>query len=171
MNTTPTSASDSIQTLATAIFKNFDRSQDGKLDSSEFFAFISQLVGQLGRTTAAANASTALPAATQPLNRLGRELEFGGYNFDRVQNPEKSAKDAFGMLSKRVGWMPTTKEEAENWFNTYIRAGMEELGYKVHWVQGDKMQITVREGTQVIDFVGRAGGENPILQWLVVSKE
>jgi len=170
MATTPVSSSDSIQTLARTILQRFDRNADGQLNADEFFSLLRQVAQQLntdagqasGTKTAAAVTTTALTTLAAPKGRLPLE----GFNLGREQNPQKSAKDAFAMLSQRADYMPRTKADCEAWFNTYIRQGMEELGYQIHWVQGDKFRVTAREGVYDIDFVRGAGGDDPALQWL-----
>jgi alpha-glucosidase (family GH31 glycosyl hydrolase) len=78
-------------------------------------------------------------------------------------------KDAFAMLANRAGTMPTTKAEAQSWFETHIRKGMEELGHKINWVDGDKFSFTNWQGTFTIDFVFNAGGPDPALAWTVID--
>jgi hypothetical protein len=170
MATTPVSSSDSIQTLARTILQRFDRNADGQLNADEFFSLLKQIAQQLntnagqasGTKTAAAVTTTALTTLAAPKGRVPLE----GFNLAREQNPQKSAKDAFAMLAQRADYMPRTKPDCEAWFNTYIRQGMEELGYQIHWVQGDKFRVTAREGVYDIDFVRGAGGDDPALQWL-----
>jgi hypothetical protein len=151
------------------MIQQFDRNNDGSLNPEEFFDLLKQVAGQVrkgeGVRSPVATAVHAALAATPPVQALGPALTFEGFNFDRTQNPEKSAKDAFAMLAKRVGWMPLGKADAEAWFNAHIKGGLEELGYRVHWVQGDKFKVTAREGDFVVDFVRGAGGEDPALAW------
>lgn len=177
MATTPVSASNSTQTLAQALVQKFDKDGDQKLDANEFWTLIQRIAEQLTLNAPARSAATATSAIsptpirstsalTAPVTAVGANLPFEGFNFNRVQDPQKSAKDAFAALAKRSTYMPHTKAECEEWFNTHIRQGMEELGYTIHWVQGDKFQVTAREGVYNIDFVRAAGGDNPGIQWL-----
>ena len=105
--------------------------------------------------------------SAQPLTKgtLRRDL-FEGFNFDREQNVEKSAKDAFASLASASGAVPATKSEAESWFNANVKSGMEELGHKVDWVKGDKFQFSNWQGSWVVDFVRGADGPNPAFTWL-----
>ncbi len=49
--------------------------------------------------------------------------------------------------------MPTSKADAETWFNSNIRGEMERHGHQIDWVKGDKFQFTNWQGTFVVDFV------------------
>jgi hypothetical protein len=98
--------------------------------------------------------------------------QYGGFDF--AQDPAnrdigKSAKYAFSQFAEeaaRAGApMPRTKPEAEAWFNQHIAPKLQQAGYPVEWVQGDKARIRVREGVDEIDFLGDAGGANPTLTW------
>jgi hypothetical protein len=101
----------------------------------------------------------------------------GGYSysgFDFAQDPgnrdmSKSAKYAFSQFAEdaaRQGApMPRTKAEAESWFTQYIAPRMQQAGYAIEWVQGDKARIATREGVDEIDFLINADGENPSLGW------
>jgi hypothetical protein len=171
MATTPVSASDPIQTLARTILQRFDQNGDGQLNADEFWSVLKQIAQQLNAGTgqSAATSTTAAvgtAAITAPLAAVNPRVRLEGFNLAREQNPQKSAKDAFAMLAQRSGYLPRTKPECEAWFNTYIRQGMEDLGYQIHWVQGDKFRVTAREGVYDIDFVRGAGGDDPALQWL-----
>jgi len=170
MATTPVSSSDPIQTLAQTILQRFDRNADGQLNADEFFSLLKQIAQQLNTNASQASGTkTAAAVTTTALTTLGPakgRVLLEGFNLAREQNPQKSAKDAFAMLAQRADYMPRTKADCETWFNTYIRQGMEELGYQIHWVQGDKFRVTAREGVYDIDFVRGAGGDDPALQWL-----
>ena len=164
------STAQSIEALSQMI-KTYDRNNDGSLNAEEFFELLKQVASQ-GKVPGAQHASpvalatsTAL-TATLPVQAIGPAPIFEGFNFERVQNPQKSAKDAFAMLAKRAGTMPMTKPDAESWFNARIKPGLEELGYTVHWVQGDKFKVTAREGDFVVDFVRGCGGPDPALAWM-----
>jgi hypothetical protein len=98
--------------------------------------------------------------------------QYGGFDF--AQDPAnrdigKSAKYAFSQFAEeaaRAGApMPRTKPEAEAWFTQHIAPKLQQAGYPVEWVHGDKARIRVREGVDEIDFLGDAGGANPILTW------
>ncbi len=63
--------------------------------------------------------------------------------------------------------MPTSKAEAETWFNANIKGEMEKLGHKIDWVKGDRFQFTNWQGTFVVDYVRGAASSNPALAWQV----
>jgi hypothetical protein len=63
--------------------------------------------------------------------------------------------------------MPSTKEEAEAWFNQYVKQALIDAGYGVDWVEGDKAFVRTREnpGGEEIDFLQDAGGTDPKFAW------
>jgi hypothetical protein len=63
--------------------------------------------------------------------------------------------------------MPTSKADAEAWFNSSIKGEMEQLGHKIDWVKGDRFQFTNWQGTFVVDYVRGAASGNPALAWQV----
>ncbi|MBI3180561.1 MAG: hypothetical protein HYZ28_00205 [Myxococcales bacterium] len=75
----------------------------------------------------------------------------------------KSAKYTFAKLAQAAGKMPQSKAEAEAWFKQYIQPGMEQAGFQVSWVSGDKAMIHTRENPrgEVVDFVRGAGSNDP----------
>jgi hypothetical protein len=102
----------------------------------------------------------------------GGNYAYGGFDFAQDAGNRdlgKSAKYAFSHLAGQAAAagapQPTTKEGAEAWFNQYIAPGLQQLGYEIAWVQGDKARIKTREGWDEIDFLGNAGGDNPTLTW------
>lgn len=92
---------------------------------------------------------------------------YAGFDTQRAQDPSTSAKDAFLQAANASGSMPSTKEEAEAWFNQYVKQALIDAGYQVDWVDGDKAFVRTREnpGGEEIDFLQDAGGENPMLAW------
>jgi hypothetical protein len=162
--TTPVQSSTTVQDLARTLMQTFDKNGDSQLGSDEFKDFLGQLLGGI---TTAGGTLTAAAAQPQTLSRGGIENKhlFDGLIFDREQLVEKSAKDAFAMLAGRTGSVPPTKAGAEAWFNQHIKAGMEELGHKIDWVQGDKFQFNNWQGTWVVDFVRGADGPSPAFWW------
>jgi hypothetical protein len=125
---------------------------------------------------AAANAAAAAPAAgptTPPggaqAGATGGGLPFSGFDFNRAQDPSKSAKDAFASLAQQAPPLTdTSKAGAEAWFREHIAPGMEAAGYKVFNVQGDKAWVGAREdpeGRVPVDFLINAGGSNPQIGW------
>jgi hypothetical protein len=71
------------------------------------------------------------------------------------------------MLASKSGSMPRTKAEAEQWFNSSIRAEFEAMGHTVNWVKGDQFSFTNWQGTFTVDFVRGADGDNPAFAWQV----
>ncbi len=168
MSTVQATSATAVQDLARNLIKSFDANNDGQLGQDEFGSFLSQLMSGIQTAGGTLAASTATPSAgPQVLTRgvQNRQL-FEGFNFDREQLVEKSAKDAFASLAGATGAVPATKAEAESWFNQHIKAGMEGLGHKVDWVKGDKFQFTNWQGSWVVDFVRGADGPNPAFTWL-----
>jgi hypothetical protein len=97
----------------------------------------------------------------------GGGYEFAGFDF--AQDPSnrdigKSAKYAFSHLAGQAAAQgvpqPRTKAEAEAWFSQYIAPGMNQLGFTVHKVQGDKAFISAPEHPEGawVDFVIGADG-------------
>lgn len=163
--TTSVQSSTAVQDLARSLMQTFDKNGDSQLGSDEFNDFLGQLLG--GIKTASGTLTADTGPQLQTLSRGGVENRhlFEGFNFDREQLVEKSAKDAFAMLAGKTGGVPATKAGAETWFNQNIKAGMEELGHKIDWVQGDKFQFSNWQGTWVVDFVRGADGPNPAFWW------
>jgi hypothetical protein len=95
-------------------------------------------------------------------------VPFEGFNFERLQNPQKSAKDAFAQAVKNAPPPPGEDKQAlEEWFNQYIRPQMEALGHRINWVKGDKMNFTSPEGTFTVDFLRGAGAPGWAVAWQV----
>lgn len=168
MSTVQATSATAVQDLAKNLIKSFDANSDGQLGQDEFGSFLNQLMSgiQTASGTLTASPQTA-GSGLQTLSKgaLRRDL-FEGFNFDREQNVQKSAKDAFASLAGQFGSVPATKSEAESWFNQNVKAGMEALGHKVNWVQGDKFQFNNWQGTWTVDFVRGADGPNPAFTWL-----
>ena len=165
MSTVQATSATAVQDLAKSLIKSFDANSDGQLGSEEFGSFLSQLMSGIQTASGTLAASTGVAAAPLSKGTLRRDL-FEGFNFDREQNVEKSAKDAFASLASAAGAVPATKTEAESWFNANIKPGMEGLGHKVDWVKGDKFQFSNWQGSWVVDFVRGADGPNPAFTWL-----
>ncbi|MGI8673052.1 MAG: EF-hand domain-containing protein [Luteitalea sp.] len=166
MSTVQAASATAVQDLAKSLMKTFDANSDGQLGHDEFGAFLSQLMGGIqtaGGTLAASTATTGPQTLTRGVQN--RQL-FEGFNFDREQNIEKSAKDAFASIAGASGTVPAAKAAAESWFNQHVKGGMEQLGHKVDWVKGDKFQFSNWQGSWVVDFVRGADGPNPAFTWL-----
>jgi hypothetical protein len=166
MSTVQATSATAVQDLAKGLIKSFDANNDGQLGQDEFGAFLSQLMNGIKTASGTLAASTAVNSGPQTLTRgvQNRHL-FEGFNFDREQLVEKSAKDAFASMAGSFGTVPATKAEAESWFNQNIRGGMESLGHKINWVKGDKFQFTNWQGTWTVDFVRGVDGPNPAFSW------
>ena len=92
---------------------------------------------------------------------------FEGFDFAKNADPAKSAKYTFAAAAQKIGTMPTSKPEAEAWFNANIKDEMEKLGHKIDWVKGDRFQFTNWQGTFVVDYVRGANSGSPALAWQV----
>lgn len=167
--TTSVQSSTAVQDLARSLMQTFDKNADNQLGADEFNDFLGQLLGGIktasGTLTAGTGAATGTQLQTLSRGGVDNKHLFEGFNFDREQLVEKSAKDAFAMLAGKSGSVPPTKSDAESWFNQNIKAGMEELGHKVEWVKGDKFQFSNWQGSFVVDFVRGADGPNPAFWW------
>ena len=102
----------------------------------------------------------------------GGGYAYSGFDFGQDaanRDVGKSAKYAFSHLAGQAAAagapQPTDKAGAEAWFTQHIAPGLQQLGYEVGWVKGDKARIKTREGWDEIDFLGNAGGDNPSLTW------
>jgi hypothetical protein len=168
MSSVQATSATAVQDLAKNLIKSFDANSDGQLGGDEFGTFLSQLMSgiQTANGTLTASPQTSSPTLQTLSKGALRADLFEGFNFDREQNLEKSAKDAFASLASGAGAVPATKAEAESWFNQNIKQGLEGLGHKVDWVQGDKFQFTNWQGSWVVDFVRGADGPNPSFSWL-----
>ena len=108
--------------------------------------------------------------STGRIGTAAQGLRHSSHGFDFEQDPEtrdigRHAKYAFAHLADQAPSAPKNHEEAAQWFDQHIRPGMEALGHKIDWVQGDKFQFTNWQGTFVVDFVSDSGGANPQLWW------
>jgi hypothetical protein len=91
-----------------------------------------------------------------------------GFDFNREQNTGKSAKDAFAYLSQQAPPPPIQDKAAlGNWFNQYIKPGMDALGHKVTNVEGDKFGFENWQGKFNVDYGRGAGAEGGALAWQV----
>ncbi len=82
-------------------------------------------------------------------------------------DPGLTVQAAFEKLAAAAQSVPQTKQEAEDWFNSYIREGLESIGVNIDWVIGDKFEYQGASGPTVVDFIVGADGPNPELGWLV----
>lgn len=154
----------SIQEMARSLMRTVDTNNNGELSTEEFTSFLAKLMTGVQSGFNASPAATApSPAATAP----GASVKFEGFDFNKGADPAKSAKYAFAAAAQRIGTMPTSKPEAESWFNANIKGEMEKLGHKIDWVKGDRFQFTNWQGTFVVDYVRGANSSNPALAWQV----
>jgi hypothetical protein len=156
----------SVQDLAKSLMQTFDTNNDGKLTSDEFGAFLSKLLTGVTTASAATAASTTSATATTAA-ASGTGVKFEGFDFSVTKDPLKSAKYSFAAAAKAAGSMPTSKTDAETWFNTNIKPKMEADGHRINWVKGDTFQFTDAGGTFVVDYVRGASSSDPALAWQV----
>lgn len=171
MFTNPLQSGSQIQETIDTLMGQVDANKDGIVSKDEFAEFLTTLLDRVDDPPGEPGIPEPAPQPTPPLAPpIGNpNLHFEGFDLARAQDPEKSAKDAFAQLARAAGTMPTTKVDAEQWFDQNIRADMEALGHQVDWVKGDKFQFTNWQGTYVIDFVRGADGANPAFSWIVDS--
>lgn len=155
----------SIQEMARSLMRTVDSNGNGELSTEEFTNFLSKLMS--GVQTGMGASPYAVPTATANPTASGASLKFEGFDFNKGADPAKSAKYAFAAAAQKSGSMPTSKAEAESWFNSNIKGEMEKLGHKIDWVKGDRFQFTNWQGTFVVDYVRGAASSNPALAWQV----
>lgn len=109
---------------------------------------------------------TASRAPRASMDQFGNFAGFDAKNYEG-EDRDKSAKYTFADAASASGYVPQTKQEAEQWANQFVVPELEARGYKVHWVQGDKMMVSTRENPQgeVIDFIQGADGADPKFAW------
>lgn len=84
--------------------------------------------------------------------------DYSAFDTARLQQPGKSAKDAFVMLANQAPGPPFGDKAAlAAWFNKYIKPGMDNLGHKVSSVTGDSFTYSNGEGTFTVDYAENAG--------------
>lgn len=134
-------------------------------------AILGVRLADVGGTAAAAPpASAASPAAPivsgDPFRGVAPKYPFEGFDFEREQNPGKSAKDAFAYLANQAPPPPFEDKGAlGEWFRTHIQPGMDQLGHKVLSVAGDTFTMTNWQGTGTVDFVRGAGAPGAAFHW------
>ncbi len=159
MNTIQSGAS--VQDLARTLMTSLDGDKNGQLSSEEFTSFLSKLLSGVQ------TASTPTAPAAAATAGTASNVKFEGFDFGKNADPAKSAKYAFASLAQKAGTMPTSKADAEAWFNNNTKTGMHKLGHQVDWVKGDRFQFTNWQGTFVVDYVRGAASSNPALAWQV----
>ena len=87
-----------------------------------------------------------------------RGNDYSAFNTGRQQDPKKSAKDAFAMLSNQAPPPPMHDKRALNaWFKQHVQPGMDALGHKVLSSDDDGFTYTNHEGTFRVDYAQNAG--------------
>ena len=155
----------SIQEMAKSLMRTVDTNGNGELSTEEFTSFLAKLMTGVQSGFGAPTATT--PYAATPAAAGGVPAKFEGFDFSKNADPAKSAKYAFAAAAQKVGTMPTSKPEAEAWFNANIKGEMEKLGHQIDWVKGDRFQFTNWQGTFVVDYVRGANSGSPALAWQV----
>lgn len=128
-------------------------------------AQINALRGQapVATTMPVGGAPQVIPDATPPI--AGAQV-FEGFDFGREQNKGKSAKDAFAHYSKLAPTAPTNNKDAlAQWFEQYIRPGMNADGHGVQAAHGDKFRFKNWQGEFDVDYGRGAGAEGGALAW------
>jgi hypothetical protein len=163
----PIQSGSSIQEMARQLMRTVDTNGNGELSTEEFTSFLAKLMTGVQSGFAASPTATATATSTPTAAATGASLKFEGFDFSKNADPAKSAKYAFAAAAQKAGSMPTSKADAEVWFNTNIKGEMEKLGHKIDWVKGDKFQFTNWQGTFTVDYVRGASSSNPALAWQV----
>jgi hypothetical protein len=92
--------------------------------------------------------------------------DFSAFDTQREQDPAKSAKDAFAMLSNQAPPPPLNDKNAlAGWFKQYIQPGMDQLGHKITSVDGDKFSFGNWQGNFDVDYGEGAGADGGRLSW------
>ena len=159
-----------VQDLAKTLMQSFDANKDGQINNEEFGSFLGKLLSGVNTSAAAfpINSLGSTNTSNFKLGSLGSgSVKFEGFDFNATNDLNQSAKYAFAAAAQKAGSMPTTKSDAEAWFNANVKPEMEKLGHRINWVKGDKFQYTNYQGTFVVDFIRGADGPDPGVQWLV----
>ncbi len=130
----------SIQEMARSLMRTVDSNGNGELSTEEFTSFLAKLM--TGVQTGLSASPTAVPTATTTgATATGASLKFEGFDFNKGADPAKSAKYAFAAAAQKAGSMPTSKAEAETWFNSNIKGEMEKLGHQNRLGQGRPVPV------------------------------
>jgi len=161
----------SVQDLAKTLMQSFDANKDGQINTDEFGSFLGKLLSGVNSSAAAAYPINSLGSTNTSAFKLGAlpsgNIKFEGFNFEATNDLNLSAKYAFAAAAQKSGTMPTTKADAESWFNANVKGEMEKLGHRINWVKGDKFQFSNSQGTFVVDFVRGADGSDPAIVWQI----
>ena len=107
------------------------------------------------------------PMHVDPFMGFKPKYAFEGFNQERQQDPNKSAKDAFAYLADQAPPRPEDKGALATWFHTYIEPGMNALGHKVVDVNGDTFRFQNQQGDFTVDYVRGAGAPGSAFAWQV----
>jgi len=121
-----------------------------------------QARGATSETVSATSGTASKVGTGEPPVFTGFDAARLGSDLVRKDGVAQSAKYTFAKLASASGSMPTTRAEAEQWFTEHIKPGLEQEGFGVDWVQGDKALVRTRENPQgeVIDFVRAADSQH-----------
>ena len=148
-----------VQDLAKTLMQSFDANKDGQINTDEFGSFLGKLLSGVNSSAAAFPINSIGNTSNFKLGALGSgSVKFEGFDFNATNDLSQSAKYAFAAAAQKAGSMPTTKSDAESWFNSSVKREMEKLGHHINWVKGDKFQFSNWQGTFVVDFVRNADG-------------
>jgi hypothetical protein len=157
-----------VQDLAKTLMQSFDANKDGQINTDEFGSFLGKLLSGVNSSAAAYPINSIGNTSNFKLGALGSgNVKFEGFDFNATNDLSQSAKYAFAAAAQKAGSMPTTKADAESWFNSSIKPEMEKLGHRINWVKGDKFQFSNWQGTFVVDFVRNADGHDPAVVWQI----
>lgn len=111
-------------------------------------------------------APTRTPTTASTFQGFTPKHAMEGFEFGREQNTGKSAKDAFASLANAAPPPPLNDKAAlGQWFNQYIKPGMNELGHGAQDATGDKFRFKNWQGEYDVDFGRGAGAEGGALAW------
>lgn len=95
---------------------------------------------------------------TAPYTGFTPNHDYSAFNTARQQDPGKSAKDAFALISNQAPPPPFgSKASLHSWFQTYIQPGMEALGHHIVSSGEDGFTFSNSEGTFFVDFSQNSG--------------
>lgn len=147
-------------------YKSIEYWQSQGVPTSDIF---DPMTGQLRpgwtRTANGYERGGAGSATVPPFTGFTPRHDYTAFNTSREQDPNKSAKDAFVMVSNAAPPPPFhDKKQLAAWFNQYIRPGFEALGHRVISVGDDSFTYTNHEGTFTVDFAQNAGAPRGSMQ-------
>ena len=157
----------SIQEMARSLMRTVDTNGNGELSTEEFTSFLAKLMTGVSSGLSASPTAVTTPAATAGAAATGASLKFEGFDFNKNADPAKSAKYAFAAAAQKAGSMPTSKAEAETWFNANIKGEMEKLGHQNRLGEGRPLPVHQLAGDVRRRLRRGAASSNPALAWQV----